>query len=288
MALYPSSISRKCIFVGYQQGENGWKLHDLDFGNYFVSRELFEDNEDYTLHLNFLVSYSPVAIVDSTNTRKPMLGFDELNMIESPPSVDSSVVMAEPNDGLPNVNTSSLRCSNNGTSLGHSSNLREKAVATPTLSIDIAHGKGKRTKLPSTKLKGYVTYTIITVLPSSPSLFIPNKSSSKCYPLAHFINCEKFSIGYRNFLAEISAIPEKYKLWRNMELRARRIYPRERNPSGVDECIKSSITSVERLKARLVVFGNHQVEGIDCTDIFAPVAKMTIICTFLALATAKN
>ncbi|XP_062118484.1 uncharacterized mitochondrial protein AtMg00810-like [Humulus lupulus] len=46
--------------------------------------------------------------------------------------------------------------------------------------------------------------------------------------------------------------------------------------------------TIERLKARLVVFGNHQIEGIDYTETFAPVAKMVTVRTFLSTATSKN
>ena len=46
--------------------------------------------------------------------------------------------------------------------------------------------------------------------------------------------------------------------------------------------------SMERLKARLVVFGNHQVEGVDYSDTFASVAKMTTVCAFLPVAATKN
>ena len=35
-----ASRSRKCIFVGYPFGKKGWRLYDLESGEYFVSRDV--------------------------------------------------------------------------------------------------------------------------------------------------------------------------------------------------------------------------------------------------------
>ncbi|KAJ4795629.1 Retroelement pol polyprotein-like [Rhynchospora pubera] len=45
---------------------------------------------------------------------------------------------------------------------------------------------------------------------------------------------------------------------------------------------------VERYKARLVVLGNRQKEGVDFNETFAPVAKMVSVRTFLAVVVAKG
>lgn len=45
---------------------------------------------------------------------------------------------------------------------------------------------------------------------------------------------------------------------------------------------------IECYKAHLVIFRNHQVEGIDYTETFAPVAKMAAVQVFLTVAAAKN
>lgn len=50
----------------------------------------------------------------------------------------------------------------------------------------------------------------------------------------------------------------------------------------------NSDSTVERYKARLVILGNNQVEGLDYKETFAPVAKMVTVRTVLSVAAAKK
>ena len=172
-------------------------------------------------------------------------------------------------------------------------------------------GRGLREKFPSVKLRDYVTHTVIK---KSPSLAPPDPDShtpsGTPFPIAHYVSCDKFTVKHRNFLAAVTVgvEPQSFKEavkdvgWctaMQKEIRALEdngTWTMEQLPPGkkalgskwVYKIKYNSDGSIERLKARLVVFGNHQVEGIDYNETFAPVAKMVTVRTFLAIAASKN
>ncbi|GAA0184747.1 transmembrane signal receptor [Lithospermum erythrorhizon] len=279
--------SRKCIFVGYLNGKKGWKVYDLASGEFFVSRDVtFHEGEfpfDVASGSASSISEQPVSVFFDEDDEPPVSVFfdedDETRLLQG------ADVVHEEADVVAPLATS---------------------IASPSTKT---LGRGLSTKHPSFLLQNYVTNTV-RKLSTSPSSSPSSGSSGTRYPLAHYVNCDKFALGHRMFLAAVfpGVEPRSYSEavkdvgWRdamNKELVALEqnktcelvSLPPGKKAFGCKWVYKikyHSDGSLERLKAHLLIFGNHQVEGLDYHETFAPVAKMVTVRAFLAVALARN
>ncbi|XP_021727451.1 uncharacterized protein LOC110694594 [Chenopodium quinoa] len=174
-------------------------------------------------------------------------------------------------------------------------------------------GRGHREKRPPSWHRNYVTHTINTenIDPSTTNIDPPQShSSGKPFPIACHVEYNNFSNRHRCFLATITKVKESSSfkeavidvgwhkamqdeidaLERNGTWSVVDLPPGKRAiGSGWVYKIKYTDKSkVERLKARLVVYGNRQVEGVDYNETFAPVAKMTMVRILLAVVVSLN
>ena len=176
-------------------------------------------------------------------------------------------------------------------------------------SVDEHLGRGQRLKRPSSRLKDYVTYTTQCISPSA-RLPKPNPSSGTPYPIAHYATCDNFYVHHQSFLAAVTTGKEpksyseavKDSRWRQAmqnevdALENNGTWTVEDLPPGkkvigskwIYKIKYNSDGTVERYKARLVILGNNQIEGIDYHETFSPVAKMVTVRTFLSVAAAKE
>lgn len=177
-------------------------------------------------------------------------------------------------------------------------------------------GRGQREHKPPQKLKDYVLYNTVCnnntphVSTDSASAPLHTVQGNTLYPLHHYISDDLFSPGHQVFLAAVLAgvEPKSYReameheVWHgavDFEIEALEAngtwsivdLPPGKEALGNQWIFKLKYNAdgtLERHKARLVVLGNHQVEGEDFDETFAPVAKMTIVRNLLAIVSAKK
>lgn len=297
-----ASKSRKCVFVGYPFGQKGWRVYDLDTKEFFVSRDV-----------KFIEDVFPFGCPDDVTVASKVDYVGEIHEDFADFGVcDDNCGVADA--GItPAASEQQPQPAETVTQAGAGSEQQQPTAAfegrnDPHQTTENM-GRGFRTKFPSVKLRDHVTHT---VLASSPSLPAPvsDQPSGTPYPLAHYIHCDNFSVNYRKFLAAVVGNNDpksfkeamKYDGWRQSmqeEIRALENngtwtlepLPTGKRALGSQWVYRTKFLSngdVERLKSRLVVLGNHQQAGIDYTETFAPVAKMTTVRTFLAIAASKN
>lgn len=196
--------------------------------------------------------------------------------------------------------------------LGTSSSTENLQSQAPVTDSVVPLGRGHRQKYTSTRLKDYVVQTAATLQPSSLSTTTPapQPSSGTKYPICNFVSCDRFTQKHLDFVVAMSANMEprffaeamKDERWgvavdcEITSLEEANTWRLEHLPPGKKALgckwiftIKyKSDGTIERYKARLVVMGNHQEEGSDYEETFAPVARMTTVRLFLDIAAKEN
>lgn len=300
------SRSRKCVFLGYPYGQKGWKVYDLATKEVFVSRDV-QFHEDI-----FPFADTPTVLSTTTaSSLKDRHACDWEFIMDNTPS--STIPISELLDRgssdpslLVSSNTHIPASTSTDPILPEQPSTITVEQSSPTTTSTGA--LGQRDRRPPSYLKDYVCHSARTVHPISvPPISV---SSGTRYPIANFVTYDKFSFDHRKFLAAVSTNlePRSYKeaakdeCWRvamKREIDALHSnntwdivdLPPGRTPIGCKWVYKTKYNSdgsLERHKARLVVLGNHQKEGEDFSDTFAPVAKMVSVRTFLAVAVAKK
>ncbi|XP_020249272.1 uncharacterized protein LOC109826663 [Asparagus officinalis] len=289
--------SRKCIFVGYPFGQKGWRLYDLERKVYFVSRDVIYVENNFPFNnmdapvtidgvgINELFHRQSQIVVDENEGDSGVRGSYEGHEVGEDGHITAPLDQQSPRPGCgtnalptPSPWPAQQQHTQEQQALQHGCGFAQPIFEEPL-------GKGHRIRTPSTRLKGYITNTIQTITPvtvtsSSP----PKRSSGTPFPIAYFVNCDKFSMKHRKFSAAVTTWVEpksyseavKHPGWRNAmkdeldALERQGTLTLESLPPGkvalgsmwVYKAKLKQDGSLERLKGRLVVFGNRQLPAV--------------------------
>ena len=319
----PRSIP--CVFLGYPFGVKGYKLLNLISKNIFISRDV-SFHETFFPFISSICSPHtfislPHICPNVAIPHDPMFS-EPLTPSLDVPSSDSSPIQAfDPSLGsgisyfvilepiipasgsfvpvLPDSTAPGTLSPSQGPNLVQSATL-------PSLR------RSSKSIKPPSYLQDYKCSSIISPDLSQSTSHSKSGTSlvSTRYPLSDYVDTSQLSPSYANFCAIITSILEprfyheavkdpKWKEAMNAEIDALvsnntwSLTPLPPNKKAIG-CkwvyrVKYKADGfVERYKARLVAKGFTQQEGLDFTDKFSPVAKLTTVKTLLAIFAVKG
>ncbi|XP_019092279.1 PREDICTED: uncharacterized protein LOC104748489 [Camelina sativa] len=173
-----ASRSRRCVFMEYPYGKKGWRLYDIDKEQFFVSRDIV-----------FCETEFPYAIVHAEETE------EAADMLQS-----LTTLYYEEDDA---IRVGLLLKDQFLVDRYQAHRLLPPVVASDPV---VWLGRGHRQKTRSAKLKNFVVNT------GSKTTSAADASSSN-YPVANYVDCERFSPQHQAFLAAITSgvVPKSFK-----------------------------------------------------------------------------
>ncbi|KAD3068312.1 hypothetical protein E3N88_36192 [Mikania micrantha] len=262
--------SEKCLFVGYSQESCGYRLYNPSSKKFTVQKHVIFDEEGVW---KWKSEGTKEPILNPTHFSDPFPHLDP-DLDNSQTTTTGTTPTTSPTQIL--SNTSTLTPLPNLPRPPQNPNQHNPSTSTPQPNESLT-GPAKRISRPPTWLRDYHTGEDLSE--EETQLFALNISDPNTYSEA--ATKQEWQQAMRE---EIAAL-EKNNTWTLTSL------PQGKNVVGVKWTFKTKVGSngeILRFKARLVAKGYSQIEGIDYTETFAPVARFETIRVVIATAAHRG